>query len=216
MLNYPKSDQLEIIRYSNSDFLDAKIAKDPHRAIFLCWSESAISQKIVKRIVIALLQWKLRSGPVMKHPSSNIQLRNFDTVMHVMDNSKRPLKIYYDNKSIALYSNNNRNSSNPKHVEIKFIVIQERVQSRQVSIEHIGNNSIIEDSLTKGLEPKVFHQHPTHVSVLLFDDVLVLQEFMFWVLFCLGKCLYVINVTFCKIKKFFFPQIVNIFFLFVG
>ena len=37
--------------------------------------------------------------------------------------------------------------------------MKERVQSEQIFIEHIGINSMIVDLLTKGLTPKVFHEH---------------------------------------------------------
>ena len=32
-----------------------------------------------------------------------------------------------------------------KHIDIKFLVVKESVQSRQVFIEHIGTNSIVVD-----------------------------------------------------------------------
>ena len=70
-----------------------------------------------------------------------------------------------------LYSNNNRSSTKSKHIDIKFLVVKEKVQSREVAIEHIGTNSMIADPLTKGLPPKVFHEHTTHMGVVLIDDV---------------------------------------------
>ena len=88
-----------------------------------------------------------------------------------MDSIERPLKIYCDNNSAVLYSNNNRSSMKSKHIDIKFLVVKERVQSRQVTIEHIGTNSMIADPLTKGLPPKVFHEHTAHMGVILADDV---------------------------------------------
>ena len=88
-----------------------------------------------------------------------------------MDSIERPLKIYCDNNSAVLYSNNNRSSMKSKHIDIKFLVVKERVQSRQVTIEHIGTNSMIADSLTKGLPPKFFHEHTAHMGVVLVDDV---------------------------------------------
>ena len=60
-----------------------------------------------------------------------------------------------------------------KHIDIKFLVVKEKVQSRYVSIEHIGTNSMLADSLTKGLHPKVFHEHIGHIGVGLFDDAQV-------------------------------------------
>ena len=85
-----------------------------------------------------------------------IWLRNFVTGLRVVDGIERPLKIYCDNKSTVLYSNNNRSSTKSKHIDIKFLVVKERVQSGQISIEHIGTNSMIADPLTKGLPRKVY------------------------------------------------------------
>ena len=83
-----------------------------------------------------------------------------------MEGIERPLKLYWDNKSPILYSNNNKSSTKLKHIDIKFVVVKERVQSGQISIEHLGTNSMIAYSLTKGLSPKVFHEHVAHMGVL--------------------------------------------------
>ena len=85
---------------------------------------------------------------------------------------KRPLRLYCDNKSAVMYSNNNRSSTKSKHIDIKFLVVKERVQSGQISIEHSGTNSMIADPLTKGLPPKVFHEHTAHMGVVLFEDIM--------------------------------------------
>ena len=53
------------------------------------------------------------------------------------------------NKSTVLYSNNNRNSSRSRSIDIKFLVVKEIVQSEQIFIEHIGTNFMIADPLTK-------------------------------------------------------------------
>ena len=102
-----------------------------------------------------------------------IWLRNFVTGLRVVDGIERPLKIYCDNKSAVLYSNNNRSSTKSKHIDIKFLVVKERVQSGQISIEHLGTNSMIADPLTKGLPPKVFHEHTAHMGVRLSNNTLV-------------------------------------------
>ena len=88
-----------------------------------------------------------------------------------MDGVERPLKIYCDNNLAVLYSNNNRSSTKLKYIDLDFLVVKERVQSHQVAIEHIGTNSMIADSLTKGLPLKVFHENTSHMDVILFDDI---------------------------------------------
>ena len=88
-----------------------------------------------------------------------------------MDGIERPLKLFCDNKSAVLYSNNNMSSPKSKHIDIKFLVVNERIQSEQLSIEHIDTNSMIADPLTKGVPPKVFHKHTARMSVMSFEDI---------------------------------------------
>ena len=85
-----------------------------------------------------------------------IWLRNFVTSLRVVDGIERPLKIYCDNNFAVLYSNNNRSTNKLKLINIKFLVVKERVQNRQISIERIGTNSMLADPLTKSLVSRVF------------------------------------------------------------
>ena len=100
-----------------------------------------------------------------------IWFRNFVTGLRILDGIERPLKLFCDNKLAVLYSNNNRSSTKSKFIDIKFLVVKERVQSRLISIEHIGINSVIADPLTKGLLPKVFHEHTAHMGVVSLQDM---------------------------------------------
>ena len=60
---------------------------------------------------------------------------------------------------LFLHSNNNRSMTKPKHIDIKFLV------------EHIGTKYIITDPLTKGLPPKVFHEHIVPIGVVTINDM---------------------------------------------
>ena len=96
---------------------------------------------------------------------------NFVMGLRILDGIERPLKLFCDNKSAVLYSNNNRSSTKSKFIDIKFLVIKERVQSGLISIEHIGTNFMTIDPLTKGLPPKVFHEHIAHMGVVSLQDI---------------------------------------------
>jgi len=76
-----------------------------------------------------------------------------------------PLKIYHDNNSAVLYSNNNKRTTKSKFIDIKFLVVKEIVQNRQIFIEYIGTDSMLADPLTKGLVSRVFHEHTAHMGV---------------------------------------------------
>ena len=95
-------------------------------------------------------------------------MRNFITGLNIFDGIERPLKINCDNKAAEMYSKNNRSSSKSKHIDIKFLVVKERVQIFQVFIKHVSTRFMIEDPLTKGLPPKIFHEHVARMSVVFF------------------------------------------------
>jgi hypothetical protein len=99
-----------------------------------------------------------------------IWLRNFVTGLRIVDTIKLPLKLYCDNSSSVLYSNNNRNSSKFKHNDIKFLPLKAIVQSGLISIEYIGTTFMLAYPLTKGLIPKQFYEHIAHMSIYVTED----------------------------------------------
>ena len=56
-----------------------------------------------------------------------------------------------------------------KHIDIKFLVVKEKIQEKQIFIEHIGTEYMLADPLTKGLIPKVFHEHTARMGVNICD-----------------------------------------------
>jgi len=99
-----------------------------------------------------------------------IWLRNFVARLRVVEGIENPLKIYCDNNS-AVYSNNNKSLTKSKHIDIKFLVVKETVQEKQISIEHIGTKSMLADPLTKGLIHKVFHEDIAHMGIIIDDNL---------------------------------------------
>ena len=51
--------------------------------------------------------------------------------------------------------------------------MKERVQSGQIVIKHIRTNSVITDTLTKRLTPKVFHEHTVFMGVVSLKNIMV-------------------------------------------
>ncbi|RDX66207.1 Copia protein, partial [Mucuna pruriens] len=137
MLTYRKSEGLEIIGYSDSDFAGCQESKhSTSRYIYILW-------------------------PASRHPTMGYGCETVTSLQEV-DGIERSLKIYCDNNSTVLYSNNNRSSTKSKFIDIKFLVVKERVQNKQIFIKHIGTSFMVADPLTKGLIPKLFHEHTTY------------------------------------------------------
>ena len=151
----------------------------------------AVSWKSVKQTLIAFSTMETEFIACYETSNHGIWLWNFIIELCIVDGIEKPLRINYDNKAVELYSKNNRSSSKSKHIDIQFLVVKERVQSLQVSIEHISTNSMIVDSLTKGLPPKVYHEHVTHMSVVHINDMPIMWEFVF------GLCVCFLDVLLC-------------------
>ncbi|XP_062100595.1 secreted RxLR effector protein 161-like [Humulus lupulus] len=173
MLTYKKSDPLEVVGYSNSDFAGCQESRKSALGYIYMLAGGAISWKSAKQTLVASSTMAVEFVACYEASNHGIWLRNFVTGLRIFENVERPLKLFCDNNLAVLYSNNNRSSSKSKHTDIKFLVVKERVQSGQISIEHIGTHSMIADPLTKGLPPKVFHEHVAHIGVVLFEDIMI-------------------------------------------
>ena len=126
----------------------------------------AISWKSTKQTLVASSTKVAKFIACFEASNHGIWLRNLVTGLHVVDGIKRTLRIYCDNELAVQYSNNNRSTTKSKFFDIKFLVVKETVHNKQISIEHIGTNSMLADPITKGLVPKVFHKHTVHMSVI--------------------------------------------------
>ena len=171
MLTYRRSDILEIIGFSDSDFAGCQDSRRSTSGYIFMLAGGAISWKSAKQTLIASSTMAAEFIACYEASNHGIWLRNFVTGLRVVDGIDRPLKIHCDNNSAVLYSNNNRSSTKSKFIDIKFLVVKERVQDRQIVIEHIGTNSMLADPLTKGLTPKAFHEHIAHMGVISGDTL---------------------------------------------
>ncbi|RVW71044.1 Retrovirus-related Pol polyprotein from transposon TNT 1-94 [Vitis vinifera] len=142
------SSHLEIMGYSDSDFAGCLDSRRSTSGYIFMLAGGAISWKSFKQTLIASSIMEVEFIACYEASNHGIWLRNFVTQLRIIDGIEKPLRINYDNKAAKLYSKNNRSSSKSKHIDIKFLVVKERVQSLQVSIEHISTNSMIADLLT--------------------------------------------------------------------
>ena len=166
MLTYRRSNQLEVIGYSDSDFggcLDSR--KSTSGFVFLLAS-GAISWKSVKQSIIASSTMEAEFVACFEATSHALWLRNFISGLGVVDSIARPLKIYCDNTAAVFFSKNGKYSSGSKHMELKYLVVRERVQKQQVSIENLSTTLMIADPLTKGLPPKTYKEHVIRMGLL--------------------------------------------------
>ena len=171
MLTYRRSDKLEIIGFSDSDFTGCQDSRKSTSGYVFLLAGGAIPWKSAKQTLVASSTMEAEFVACYEASNHAIWLHNFITKLRVVNGIERPLKLYCDNRAAVLYSNNNRSSSRSKHIDIKFLVVKERVQNGFISIELIGTNSMLADPFTKALTPSAFHEHIAHMGVVTFDIV---------------------------------------------
>ena len=107
----------------------------------------------------------------MKHQNIGNWLKKFCHNLKIVHEVERPLKLYCDNKSAVLFANNNRSLKKSKHIDIKYLVVKERVQNEQLSIKNISTNCMLADPLTKGVPASVFREHIAYMGLKSYDDM---------------------------------------------
>jgi len=165
MLTYQKFENLVIIGYSDSNVPGCQHSKCSTSGYIFILVGGAISWKSAKHTLRAASTMIAEFIACFEASNHGIWLRNFVTSLRVVNGIERPLQIYCGDKSAVLYSNNNRSTTKSKFIDIKFLVVKERVQNKQISIKHLRTNDILADPLTEGLIPKVFHEHIAHMGV---------------------------------------------------
>ena len=91
----------------------------------------------------------------------------------MIDSVERPLQLHCDNKSYELYCNSDKSSAMSKHIDIKFLIIKNKVQNYIVSVDSVSTILNITDPVIKELPPKVFLEHIAYVGMANHDDILV-------------------------------------------
>ncbi|KAI5647910.1 hypothetical protein M9H77_33915 [Catharanthus roseus] len=152
-----KGDKFNLKQCPNNDFESKKMEGIPYASVFGSLMYAQVCTRPDLAFIVGMLARYL-SNPSPAH---------WIAAKQVM----RPLKLFCDNKVAVYFSNNNRSSTKSKYINLKFLVVKERVQNGIISIERIGSRSMLADLLTKALTPKVFIEHTTHMGVVSLDGV---------------------------------------------
>ena len=166
MLTYRRSDHLEVIGYSDSDYAGCVDTRKSTCGYLYLLAGGAISWKSVKQSVIATSTMEAEFVACFEAMVQAKWLQNFISGLGIVDSIARPLKIYCDNSVAVFFSKNDKYSKGSKHMELKYFAVKEEVQKQRVSIEHISTNLMIDDPLRKGLPPKTFTGHVERMGLM--------------------------------------------------
>jgi hypothetical protein len=165
MLTYKKSDNLEVVGYSDADFAGCVDTKKSTSGYVFTLANGAISWKSSKQTVTASSTMQAEFVACFEATGQAVWLKNFIPGLRVIDSISRPITLYCDNQPAVIFSSNNKSSDAAKHIDIKFLVVKDRVQDQTINVRYINTKLMLADPLTKGLPPSVFREHVTGMGL---------------------------------------------------
>jgi hypothetical protein len=159
MLINRRSDTLEIVGYSDSNFAGCKdTEKSTSEYVFLLTGR-VILWKSSKQTVTTSSMMYAEFVACYEPTGRAMWLKKFVPNLRVVYSIERPLKLYCDNEPAIFYAHNNKSSGAAKYIKIKFYVVKECIQDQTISLEYISTKKMLVDPLMKGLSPNVFSEH---------------------------------------------------------
>jgi hypothetical protein len=159
MLMYRRTDNLEVIGYSDSDFAGCIDSRKSTSGYIFLMVGGAVSWRSAKQILTATSTMEVEFVSCFEATSHGVWLKSFISGLRIMDYIHRPLRMFCDNSAAVFMAKNNKNESRSKHIDIKYLAIRERIKKKKVVIEHINAELMIADPLTKGMPPLKFKDH---------------------------------------------------------
>ena len=125
----------------------------------------AVSWRSVKQTLISTSTMEFEFISCFKATSQGVWLKSFISRLRVMDSISRPLRIFCDNSVTVFLAKNNKSGSRSKHIDIKYLAIREHVKEKQVVIEHISTELMIDGPLIKDMPPMKFKDHVDRMGI---------------------------------------------------
>jgi hypothetical protein len=129
MLTYERSDSLEIVDYSDLDFVGCLDTNRSISGYVFKLAGGAISWSSSKQTAMTSSTMYAEFVACYEAVGQTMWLKNFMPGLKVVDSIERSLKLYCDNESAVLYGHNNKKTKATKHINIRFYVVKKNLGS---------------------------------------------------------------------------------------
>jgi hypothetical protein len=127
MLTYERSDSLEIVGYSDSDFVCCLDTDRSTSGYVFKLAGGAISCSSSNQTVMTSSTMYVEFVACYEAVGQKMWQKKFVPGLRVVDSIERPLKLYCDNEPAVLYAHNNKKTRAAKHINIRFYVVKEKI-----------------------------------------------------------------------------------------
>jgi hypothetical protein len=156
MLTYKRTNNLEVIDYSDSDFTGCVDSQKLTSDYVFILANEAISWKSYKQRITTSSTVYAEFVACYEALGQAMWLKKITLDLRVIDSVSKPLTIYCDNKVVVFFSYNNKSSWAFKHIDLRYLVVRKRVQDHSINLECIGTKKMLVDPLMKCLPPHIF------------------------------------------------------------
>src|SRR5262249_48966818 len=132
MLVYRHVDQLEVIGYSDSNFVDClDDLRSTFGYIFLL-ARGAVSWKSVKQTIIASSTMQAEFVACYGAATQAAWLKSLISRLLIVNSISKPLRIYCDNNADVFFSKNNKSYSGSKYMKIKYLTVRDMIKKGDI------------------------------------------------------------------------------------
>ena len=160
-----RTSNLEVVGYSDSNFAGCVDSRKSTSGSIFILAGGAISYRSIMQTLTTTSTMEAEFICCSEATSHGVWLKSFIFGLRIMDSISRPLSIYCDNLATVFMAKNNKSGSRSKQIDIKYLVIRERVKEKKVIIEHISTKLMIANPLTKGMPLLKFKDHVVNMGL---------------------------------------------------
>lgn len=130
MLTYRRSNELEVIEYSDSDFTRCKDTRKSTSGFLYLLAGGAISWKSAKQSIIVTSTMEAEFIACFEAMVQGLWLQKFIAELKIVNSTLRPLTIYCDNSATIFYSKNDKYSKGTKHMELSICQLKKKRRNK--------------------------------------------------------------------------------------
>ena len=127
MLMYRRTYSLEVISYSDADFVGCVDSRKSTSGYIFKLADGAVSWRSVKQTLTTTSTMEVEFISCFEASSHGVWLKSFISGLRIVDSISTPLKLYCDNSATVFMAKNNKSGSRSKRIDIKYLAIRECV-----------------------------------------------------------------------------------------
>ncbi|KAL0439286.1 UNVERIFIED_CONTAM: Secreted RxLR effector protein [Sesamum latifolium] len=140
MLMYRRTENLEVIGYSDSDFAGCVDSRKSTSGYIFMIASGAVSWRSAKQTLIATSTMEDEFVSCFEATSHGVWLKSFISGLRIMDSISKLLRIYFDNSAAVFMAKNNKSGSRSKHIDIKYLAIRNVLRKKKWSLNTLALN----------------------------------------------------------------------------